>query len=61
MSRNSSSVSRLPKCHFALFWLGDSWETLEGIRLPQHLQSSMFSPCFLSDSHLPDGEMKPVL
>lgn len=54
MSRNSTSVSGLPECHFAVFWLGNGWEALEGIRLPQQLQSQVF----LADSCLPDGDIK---
>lgn len=54
MSRNSTSASGLPECHFAVFRLGNGWEALEGIRLPQQLQSQVF----LADSCLPDGDIK---
>lgn len=43
MSRNSTSASGLPECHFAVYRLGNGWEALEGIRLPQQLQSQVFS------------------
>lgn len=56
MSRNRTSVSGPPQGHFIVFWLGDGWEALEGIRLPQQLQSQRL----LSDSRLPAREIKPV-
>lgn len=57
MSRNSTSASGLPECHFAAFRLGSGWEALEGIRLPQQLQSQVF----LADSCLSGGDIKSVI